>query len=55
MEALIIFAIVVLIFTFIAVVDYLFSVVMYCIYLYDGGKRSFKWYKEFMKDAIIEW
>lgn len=50
--ALIIIAAVCLIFV---AADVLFSNVMYLIYLYDGGTRSYKWYKNLMKNCTIEW
>ena len=55
MEILFTFIIVAAICILLAVADIAFSRVMYLVYLYDGGKRSYKWYCKVIENSVIEW
>ena len=35
--------------------DYAISLFFYVLYRYDGGRKSFRWYCDFMKHTTIEW
>lgn len=35
--------------------EILFSNVMYLIYIYNGGTKTYKWYKNFMKNHTVKW